>query len=296
MLVIIVPYYKLAFFEETLKSLSIQTDKRFKVFIGDDASAEDCSSLIKKYQGKFDFVYHRFESNLGGISLTGQWERCIALSQEAEWLMILGDDDMLGDNVVEEFYKQKRMFQDEVNVVRYASVLLNEETQDSSSFFYHPVWERAEDSFFRRIEGETRSSLSEYVFSKKSYLKHKFNDFPLAWHSDDKAWLDFSENKPIYSINNSAVFVRNSVLNISGREDNLTQKEEAAVEFYGSIFTERLNYFSKEKRLRLIYRYECALRNTNKITFYNWCLFLKQYIKNYDSYAFKKFLKRSVKR
>jgi len=40
MLAIVVPYYKLTFFEETLKSLKSQTNKKFKVYIGDDASPE----------------------------------------------------------------------------------------------------------------------------------------------------------------------------------------------------------------------------------------------------------------
>ncbi len=34
--------------------------------------------LLEKYKDKFDFVYHEFESNLGGISLVQQWNRCIA--------------------------------------------------------------------------------------------------------------------------------------------------------------------------------------------------------------------------
>ena len=35
MLAIVIPYYKYTFFEETLISLSNQTDKRFKIYIGD---------------------------------------------------------------------------------------------------------------------------------------------------------------------------------------------------------------------------------------------------------------------
>ena len=38
MLSIIIPYYKLTFFEATLQSLACQSAKRFKVHIGDDAS------------------------------------------------------------------------------------------------------------------------------------------------------------------------------------------------------------------------------------------------------------------
>lgn len=41
MLAIVIPYYKINYFEETLKSLSNQTDKKFKVYIGNDASEND---------------------------------------------------------------------------------------------------------------------------------------------------------------------------------------------------------------------------------------------------------------
>jgi hypothetical protein len=40
MLAIVIPYYKIRFFEATLQSVAIQTDKRFKVYIGNDASDE----------------------------------------------------------------------------------------------------------------------------------------------------------------------------------------------------------------------------------------------------------------
>lgn len=47
MLAIIIPYYKLRFFEATLESLANQTDKRFKVYIGDDASPENLADLLE---------------------------------------------------------------------------------------------------------------------------------------------------------------------------------------------------------------------------------------------------------
>jgi hypothetical protein len=49
MLAIIIPYYKLTYFEATLQSLANQSDKRFKVYIGDDASPEDCKHLISNF-------------------------------------------------------------------------------------------------------------------------------------------------------------------------------------------------------------------------------------------------------
>ena len=102
MLAIIIPYYKLTFFEETLNSLFNQTDKRFIVYIGDDASPENPLVLLEKFKGEFEYQYFKFDTNEGGISLVNQWHRCIDLANE-DWIMILGDDDILSLNLVEAF-------------------------------------------------------------------------------------------------------------------------------------------------------------------------------------------------
>ena len=51
MLAIVIPYYKIIFFEKTLESLAKQTDKRFHVYIGDDGSPNAPLELLKKYEG-----------------------------------------------------------------------------------------------------------------------------------------------------------------------------------------------------------------------------------------------------
>jgi hypothetical protein len=50
-------------FEATLQSLVNQTDQRFHVYIGDDASPENPLPLLEKYRQN-DFSYYRFEENL----------------------------------------------------------------------------------------------------------------------------------------------------------------------------------------------------------------------------------------
>ena len=200
MLAIIIPFYKLTFFEATLQSLAHQSDKRFKVYIGDDASPEDCTTLLQKFEGQFDFIYHRFETNLGGSSLTQQWERCIVLSEDEEWLMILGDDDVLDDNCVASFYANEvEIKENKSNVIRYACKVINAPGNVFLGPYFHPKLELASDFYCRKVKNLTRSSLSEYIFKKEVFNQYKFVNYPLAWHSDDKAWLDFSENKPIYT-------------------------------------------------------------------------------------------------
>lgn len=294
MLAIVIPYYKITFFDETLQSLANQTDQRFKVYIGDDASLESPMNLLTHYQGKFDFEYHRFETNLGGISLTQQWERCIALSGEEEWLMILGDDDYLGVNVVEEFYKQLPEFKFKANVVRFASQLVYEIDHSKSKMYTHPVWEKATDSFYRKFRRVTMSSLSEYAFAKKAYGRHGFYDYPLAWNSDDQAWLDFAEDQPIYSINEAIVHPRMSAINITGKSDNWTLKNESSVVFYHFLIQEKLRQYTKYERIKIIRKYYFELKKVKSLETKDWLFLTKHYLRNINFLAVKDFLKKFI--
>ena len=294
MLAIIIPYYKITFFEATLQSLANQTDKRFKVYIGDDASPEDCSALLQKFKGQFDFTYHRFESNLGGRSLTQQWERCIALSGDEEWLMILGDDDVLGENVVEEFYKQYDVFKDMSNLLRFSTQLIDSRRQKLFGVFNHPEFESGIDFLYRKITGQTRSSLSEYIFRKKVFDRHIFKNYPLAWHSDDKAWVDFAEEKSIYSINNSLVNIRYSAQSISGSQDNLDLKNRASVQFYRDIINEYFHQFNKVQKLYVLRKYEGLLKDKRLLKERELFLFILKYIQIKDGKMLFDFIKRFV--
>jgi glycosyltransferase involved in cell wall biosynthesis len=292
MLAIVIPYYKSTFFEATLQSLSNQTDKRFKVYIGDDASPENPLAMLERYQGKFDFIYYRFDSNHGSISLAKQWERCIALTATEDWLMMLGDDDCLDKNVVALWYANYSIFSKKSEVVRFASKLITEESGTLSETYTHPVWEKATDSFYRKFKNLTRSSLSEYVFSRDSYLKYGFYDYPLAWNSDDHAWLEFSDNKPIFTINEGIVFVRISSLNISGKVDNIKAKGLSAIAFYKFIVSKKLHFYNKEQREGLMRRYENEIIKIRNISLLEWLFQFFFYLKYFDLDLFKKFIKR----
>ena len=296
MLAIIIPYYKIVFFEETLKSLSEQTDKRFKVYIGDDASPENPANLIEKYRRQFDFVYHRFESNLGGISLVKQWERCIALSVEEEWIMILGDDDYLSDNVVASWYEQYDVFNKKSNVIRFATKSVNMKLNGIiSDSFIHPLWEKATDSYYRRFKGLTRSTLSEYVFAKKSFFKFGFCDFPLAWHSDDAAWLSFTDDKPIYTINESNVFVRHSDECISGSNKNQNLKNIATEKFYTECICLKLPLFARNQQEDLLLVYETSIKKNRKLRFKEWYKLMCFYASNFQFILLLKCFRRFIK-
>lgn len=294
MLAIVLPYYKITYFDETLQSLANQTDQRFKLYIGDDFSPENPLNLLERYQGKFDFVYHRFASNLGGISLTQQWERCIALSAVEEWIMILGDDDYLGENVVEQFYINLAQFQSETNVVRFASRTIVQTENYKAAICQHPLWEKATDAFLRKFKFLTRSSLSEYVFSRTAYQKYGFYDYPLAWCSDDRAWLDFSDEKPIYSINTAVVCSRLSTINITGKKDNLVLKNDSLVQFYKFLIQNKVSDYTKFDRVKIIRYYHNVLKCTKKLDSSDKLFLFKNYLKNVSLPVVVGFIKKHV--
>src|SRR5690348_11740615 len=99
-LAIVIPAYKPDFLRAALDSIAAQTDRRFRVYIGDDcgppAIAEASAELAKK---GVDVVYHRFGDNLGGRSLPAQWNRCVGLSTEP-WVWLFSDDDVMAPDCV----------------------------------------------------------------------------------------------------------------------------------------------------------------------------------------------------
>jgi glycosyltransferase involved in cell wall biosynthesis len=281
MLAIVIPYYKLTFFEDTLQSLANQTDKRFKVYIGDDASPENPSNIITKYLEQLDIVYRRFETNLGGTSLVQQWDRCIALSGNEEWLIILGDDDCIGPNCIADFYKNNaEIVLNNCKVVRFATIEIDGSNQTISKKHTHPKFEKATDSYYRKIRNQTRSSLSEYIFKRRVYEKYGFYNYNLAWYADDRAWLEFSDSNAIYSINSSMVKFRLSTENISRVEYKENEKKGSKFQFFVFIIFKFLGEFSREQRKYLLLYYEQMVYSVNKATFYFWLAMSWMFLKN----------------
>lgn len=266
MLAIIIPYFKINFFEKTLESLAQQTDKRFQVYIGDDASPVPPIELLEKYQGKFNFTYKKFNDNLGSISLVKQWERCIAMMQEEEWFMILGDDDVLGDNVVEAFYGNLSKIEQTSHVVRFSSVLINEKDECISKVYQHPQLENAIESYIKKLNGVVRGSLSEYIFRKESYNKFGFKNYALAWSTDDRAVIDFTDNTEVFSLNGALVSVRMSPLNISSNSNDKNLKQKAILDSTRELIFDHKVNMSKEQLKYFIQIYEHQIFYNNIAT------------------------------
>ncbi|MFH7018005.1 glycosyltransferase family 2 protein [Flavobacterium sp. FlaQc-47] len=294
MIAIVIPYYKLEFFESALQSLKNQTDKRFTVYIGDDASPENPMFLLDKFKADFQFHYHRFDKNAGGNSLVKQWERCIDLTKNEEWIMILGDDDVISDNVIEEFYyTQEEITKHNVDVVRFSTKVIDENGDSISDKFEHPVLETAQEFLARKFSKKTRSSLSEYLFKKEKVKQEKFKDLPLAWHSDDLAVLEFSTPNFIYSINNAHLSIRVSSLSITGDSSTNDRKNWATFEFCKILFSKYNALFTKLQKKMILGKLEVAFLNIP--TFKNYKTVIAYHFKQISLWSALNFQLRLIK-
>ena len=278
-LAIIIPYYKLKYFKETLESLSNQTDKRFSVYIGNDCSPENPEILLHSYQNKFQFSYTKFDDNFGGTNLVAQWERCIALSKNEKWLMILGDDDTLSENTVAEFYNNlPKVEAKNIQVIRLASRLIDEDGTPTSELFKNPEFELAGDSYMRIFKGDGRSTLTEHFFTRKTYEKNRFKNFPVAFGSDNVAWLEFPEMGKIFSTNDAFANIRISAEHLSSKDDGVLkyQRREGIYLFNRYIIQNYSKFFGGNDRFLILKKAYKNLRysSRNKLKTFEFILFM----------------------
>lgn len=275
-LAIVIPYYNIKFFEDTLKSVAAQTDKRFTFYIGNDASPADPKSMIEKHFGPGDFQYYEYENNVGGENLAKQWERILENVTE-DWFQLLGDDDMISENFVEEFYANlPETVQQKSMVLKAPQCIINDMGEVMAGLSEFPYLFSRNYNWQRKFRSGERASLSEHIFKTSQYRKYKFQKFPFAWGSDDVAVYEFSESEPILFLKKSKVFVRVSKHSISGSEDNMIAKKNAYHYFEKYMINHHYKNLEKEDIYKMInqqisysYKNKLSLRiNLYKIYWY----------------------------
>ena len=231
-LAIVIPAYKSEYLADALLSISNQTDKRFRVYVGDDASPGPIREICERFQDKLDLVYHRFSENLGGSSLIDQWHRCIELSSEP-WVWIFSDDDKMDPGCVEAFYSSLEATEAGYDLCRFNTLDIDENGKVIRISPPHPSLESGLEFAYHRLCRNRSSFVSEYIFSRIVFDEHDgMVKFPLAWCADDASWIAFSGEKGIYTIYGPKVYWRNSRINISfARTANKLQKVEACGQF-----------------------------------------------------------------
>jgi glycosyltransferase involved in cell wall biosynthesis len=213
-LAVVIPAYNPDFFRTTLASVAAQTDRRFCLYVGDDAGPSEIARAVAELPSGLEVVYRRYEENLGGLSLAGHWNRCVALSSEP-WVWLFSDDDVMSPDCVASFYAELERGCD-ADVFRFDTEVIDAEGRRLRANPRHPTVETGVDFIYSRLSGARHSYVVEYVFRRKAWERAGgFPDYPAAWCSDDAAWFLFSRERPIRTLSAGTVSWRASGRNIS---------------------------------------------------------------------------------
>lgn len=229
------------FFDHALLSIANQTCQNFTLYIGDDSSRSDIKNIVDQYQDRIQIVYRHFDENLGEKDLVAQWERCIDLARDEEWIWLFSDDDIMDITCVENFYHSLQQNPD-FDLFHFNVHQIDEDNSLIGEFHPYPDVLSVEDFLMRRLQGGFNSLVVEYIF-RKSYFydRGRFQKFSLAWGSDDATWIKLGKRKGIKNMENSMVYWRRSPYNITpnNRDINILEKK-----FYAQI--EYANWLCKQ--------------------------------------------------
>lgn len=257
-LAIVIPAYKDTFLDMTLESLSRQTNKDFRVYIGDDSSPYDLESIVSKYREVLNIRYVRFPDNIGGKDLVAQWERCVSLTHDEEWIWLFSDDDYLSPDCVDSFYQVVSAYP-RYDVYRFNVQVVGREQNLLKKVIYPPVIS-SYDLYRGKLLGRLDCYVVEFIFSRKVYEEQGgFLSFDLAWGSDLATWVKFGMEKGIRSLDGGVVSWRSSGDNISTIESSaiVIRKVKALIAFlqWGESFWKK-----RERAVRAINDYGFIMR------------------------------------
>ena len=215
-LCIIIPAYKGAYLARALESLVAQTDQRFRVYVGDDASPEGLEAIVRVSGLRQDqYVYHRFSENLGGQSLVQHWHRCIGLSTEP-WVWLFSDDDELEPGCVSAFHRTLEKTGERVDICRFNTVMIDAFGAVRRISPPHPREEHWREFAYYLLRNLRFCVQQECVFRRRRYEDvNGFLDLPLAWCSDHAFAVAAGTHQRAITVEGPRVRFRMSGANIS---------------------------------------------------------------------------------
>lgn len=261
-LAIVIPFYKVKYFEDTLKSICNQTCKDFVLYIGDDCSPDDISPILNKYKNEIDVVYKRFDNNIGSENLVYQWNRCVDLVQDEEWVWLFSDDDLMDRNCVKEFYNALKKTNKSFDIYGFTPIKFKNNLENlNPPLKSYQEYQDQYEFIINLLNLSYRAHGTNFIFLRKLLNETGgFINFPLAWGSDLASWVKFAKKGTFYSMQNSNVYFRTSVEQLSGIK-YVEEKIDAYILFCKWI-NNPINYSDKYSE-----KQKLEIRNLSKLWF-----------------------------
>lgn len=215
-LAIVIPAFKKQFFQETLECFANQTNQNFTLYIGDDHSDDDLEKIISHYTDKLAITYHRFKTNIGSKHIVDQWDRCIKLIKNENWIWLFSDDDLVDQNAVESFWWIFKETGGNKDIYSFNTCVIDRNGQLISKAPNVPSFESSEEMAFHLLMGKRANCMPDHIFSRTIYEKN--NGFVKTLYGQGADWANsimFSQEKGFSIIPDALVYWRYSGENIT---------------------------------------------------------------------------------
>lgn len=210
---ICIPAYKAKFFKECIKSILNQDYPHFELIVLNDCSPQPIEEIVKSFDSSL-INYVKNETNVGGLNLVNNWNKCLGMASN-EYIMIMGDDDLLEPNYLSEFAGLIEKYPD-LDVYHCRSKIIDD---DGKYIMLTPSWPEFEsvyDNIWLRLTERRAQYISDFVY-RVSALKEKggFYNIPYAWGSDDITAFMAIGNKGLAHTNNTVFKYRSNQISIT---------------------------------------------------------------------------------
>ncbi|MDY6131348.1 MAG: glycosyltransferase [Prevotella sp.] len=207
-----IPAYKAQYLSECIDSILAQTYKNFELIIVNDASPQDLDSIVSKYDD-LRIRYYKNEKNCGAEHVVDNWNKCLGYAT-GDYIICMGDDDMLLPNCLEEYNNLIGKFPD-LDVYHGWTEIINENSEIVDINEPRPLYESVYSLMYYRIKGR-QQYIGDFLY-KTSSLKEKggFYFLPMAWGSDDITCYIAAENYGIANTQTPVFLYRRSSITLS---------------------------------------------------------------------------------
>lgn len=224
-LAIVIPAFKSLFIKKTLISLENQTNKNFIIYIGDDNSPEDIKSICDNFKDKLNIQYTRFTDNYGARNLVDQWNRCIALINNEEWIWLFSDDDVADAKCIETFYLTLKQTKEKYDVYRFNTRVIDDHDTLICETPESPYIDTSENMAYWILMSKRGNTMPDLIFSRNIYEKYGLVKTDYAQGADWATSILFSLENGICTIPNCKVNWRCGSFNISGNASKDVSKK-----------------------------------------------------------------------
>ncbi len=216
-LAIVIPAYKAKYFGETLSSLANQTNGDFNVYIGDDCSPYDLVTIVNQYTDRLNITYKRFSNNIGAKNIVDQWNRCVQLIKDEQWIWLFSDDDLMDPGCVDLFYQNLTIYNDKL-AFRFNVNRITIKGEIIPGIIDYPVVEHCEDLIYHILTLKGGHGLVDHVYNAKALrARGGFVNTDYAQGADWATSILMALPEGLVNMKEASVYWRMSLSNISSQ-------------------------------------------------------------------------------